>query len=256
MRFEANQWTLARSGLALVALVSTVLSGAAVPVAAAGPAVVTTRDDAKLGTFLADVRGVTLYMFTKDVTGISNCYDECAKAWPPVMTDGNAIGPDGLAGVLGATRRKDGGMQVTYNGMPLYYWFKDAQPGDTTGQNVGGVWFVINPTSAPTVNLRQDDQLGNILTDASGMTLYMFTKDEPNVSNCYADCATAWPPVMSADAPTGPNDVTAGLGLTPRKDGSQQVTYNGMPLYYWFKDANPGDTTGQDVGGVWYVVNP
>ena len=91
MRFEANQWTLARSGLALVALVSTLLSGAAVPVAAAGPAVVTTRDDARLGTLLADVRGVTLYMFTKDVTGISNCYDECAKAWPPVMTDGDAI---------------------------------------------------------------------------------------------------------------------------------------------------------------------
>ena len=255
MRF-VPKWTLARGGLALVTLASAALTGAAGPVAAAGPAVVTTRDNAKLGTLLADARGVTLYMFTKDVPGISNCYDDCAKAWPPVMTDGDAIGPDSLAGVLGATPRKDGGTQVTYNGMPLYYWFKDAQPGDTTGQNVGGVWFVINPAPAPTVNVRKDDQLGDILTDASGMTLYMFTKDGPNVSNCYDECATAWPPVMSADAPTGPSSVTDGLGLTARKDGAQQVTYNGMPLYYWFKDANPGDTTGQNVGGVWYVVNP
>jgi predicted lipoprotein with Yx(FWY)xxD motif len=85
----------------------------------------------------------------------------------------------------------------------------------------------------------------------------MFTKDEPSVSNCYDQCAAAWPPLLTTNAtPTGPDSISAGLGTTTRTDGSLQVTYNGMPLYYWISDQKPGDTTGQNVGGVWFVVNP
>ena len=245
-----------RLAFVLAPLAAMTITTVAVAAAADEPTMLMTRDDAQLGTLLTDAKGMTLYLFTKDAPGISNCYDQCATNWPPLLTSSDSVAPDGLQGVLGTTPRNDGTRQVTYNGMPLYYWARDANPGDTTGQNVGGVWFVINPASALTVNLREGEQLGKILTDARGMTLYMFTKDAPNVSNCYDQCATNWPPLTTAEEPTGPDDVSSALGLTPRTDGSQQVTYNGMPLYYWAANINPGDTTGQNVGGVWFVVNP
>lgn len=103
----------------------------------------------------------------------------------------------------------------------------------------------------------QNDELGEFLVDAEGMTLYMFTKDTENVSNCYDDCATAWPPVLTEGEPTVGEGLDAALvSTTERTDGTVQVTYGGWPLYLWVQDAAPGDTTGQDVGEVWYVVSP
>jgi predicted lipoprotein with Yx(FWY)xxD motif len=211
---------------------------------------------AGLGSILTDGAGRTLYMFTKDAPGISNCYDQCATAWPPLTSDSELVLSPGIPGVLGSTQRTDGTAQLTYNGMPLYYWVKDQKPGDTTGQNVGGVWFVINPTPAQTVSVRSDQELGDILVDARGMTLYLYTRDEPGQSNCYNQCATAWPPLLTDSAPSGTDALAAGLGTTERNDGTQQVTYNDVPLYYWVSDKQPGDTTGQNVGGVWFIVNP
>jgi predicted lipoprotein with Yx(FWY)xxD motif len=103
----------------------------------------------------------------------------------------------------------------------------------------------------------KNDQLGSFLADDKGLTLYLFTKDTPNTSNCYDKCATAWPPLFTKGAPAAGDGVdTSLLGTTTRKDGSIQVTYNGWPLYYYVKDEKPGDVTGQDVGGVWYVISP
>ena len=108
-------------------------------------ATVAVHDDASLGPILTDAQGMTLYLYTKDDVDTSNCYDQCAAAWPPLLTDADPSGPDAVAAGLGVSARSDGGQQVTYNGMPLYYWSKDSKPGDTTGQNVGGVWFIVNP---------------------------------------------------------------------------------------------------------------
>jgi predicted lipoprotein with Yx(FWY)xxD motif len=152
-------------------------------------------------------------------------------------------------------------MQVTYNGYPLYYYIKDAKPGDITGQGVGNVWYVISPAGTllqpATVKVVEDAKLGQFLADDQGRTLYMFTKDDKNVSNCYDKCATAWPPLLSAGQPKGLEGINASLlGTTQRTDGSMQVTYNGYPLYYYAKDEKPGDVAGQDVGKVWYVLSP
>jgi predicted lipoprotein with Yx(FWY)xxD motif/uncharacterized cupredoxin-like copper-binding protein len=107
-----------------------------------------------------------------------------------------------------------------------------------------------------TVNTAEDPELGTILTDPEGMTLYLFTKDTPGVSNCYDQCAENWP-IFTAEEPlTLPEGVPGELTLIERTDGTTQVAYNGWPLYYWVKDTAPGDTTGQGVGDVWYVVNP
>ncbi|HUV32926.1 MAG TPA: hypothetical protein VMW31_05080 [Devosiaceae bacterium] len=92
--------------------------------------------------------------------------------------------------------------------------------------------------------------LGNILTDADGMTLYIFDRDEPGMSNCYDNCAINWPPLLAADGATADGEYT----LVSRTDGTMQWAYDGMPLYYWKNDAAPGDTTGDGVGDVWHVV--
>jgi predicted lipoprotein with Yx(FWY)xxD motif/uncharacterized cupredoxin-like copper-binding protein len=110
---------------------------------------------------------------------------------------------------------------------------------------------------ATTVFVRVDPALGPFLTDANGMTLYLFTNDtEEGVSACYDDCAAAWPP-FTADEPLSlPGNVEGELTTITRDDGTTQIAYNGIPLYYWQNDTAPGQTTGQGVGDVWYIVPP
>jgi predicted lipoprotein with Yx(FWY)xxD motif/plastocyanin len=112
-------------------------------------------------------------------------------------------------------------------------------------------------SNGPTVNVGKSDSLGSFLVDAKGMTLYLFLKDTPNTSNCYDACAQNWPPLLVNGSPVaGDNLDGAKLGTTARKDGTMQVTYNGWPLYYFAADKQAGDTNGQDVKQVWYVISP
>lgn len=99
--------------------------------------------DTDLGSILVDAEGFTLYIFTNDTDGESTCYDACAELWPPIPGDAT-ISSDLDASIFGTTTRDDGSEQLTVNGMPLYLYTPDASPGDTTGQGVGGVWFVVD----------------------------------------------------------------------------------------------------------------
>lgn len=103
-----------------------------------------------LGDILVDGEGFTLYMFANDSGGESTCYDQCASVWPALVVEGEAAAGDGAdASLLGTTERTDGTTQVTYNGHPLYYYEPDEAPGDTNGQGVGDVWFVVGPDGEP-----------------------------------------------------------------------------------------------------------
>lgn len=211
----------------------------------------------ELGLYLTGDNQMTLYLFTPDQPNKSTCYGGCATIWPPFLVDSlsELSVPENLAGTFDLTRRDDGTMQVTYNGWPLYYWIVDKVPGDVTGHAVDDVWWVVNP--APTVQVRKDATHGDILVGADGMTLYIFGRDEENVSNCSGPCAINWPPVIvSYGEPSAGAGVGGKLGLITRDDGAQQVTYNGLPLYGWINDQKPGDTTGHGVGGNWFVVEP
>jgi len=96
------------------------------------------------------VNGMSLYMFTKDEANKSNCAGDCLVKWPPLLTKGEPVLGDGVdASLVGSAALADGTMIVTYNGWPLYYWVNDKAAGDVTGQNVGGVWFVIAPDGNP-----------------------------------------------------------------------------------------------------------
>lgn len=111
--------------------------------AAAGDVAVASTD---LGDVLVDAEGMTLYLFTPDEQGESTCYDDCETAWPPLTVEGDPAAGEGVdAALLGTAEREDGSLQVTYNDWPLYLWQGDAEPGDTTGQNVNDVWFVVSP---------------------------------------------------------------------------------------------------------------
>ncbi len=124
-----------------------------------------------------------------------------------------------------------------------------------------------SPTGSPTgtaggaaqVMLRSTDELGKILTDAEGRTLYLFVADSSKESTCYDACAEAWPPLTVSDKPKAGGDVKAGLlGTTKRQDGDKQVTYNGHPLYYYENDDEPGELTGQGLdqfGAKWWAVD-
>jgi predicted lipoprotein with Yx(FWY)xxD motif len=98
-----------------------------------------------------------------------------------------------------------------------------------------------------------DSDLGAILTDAAGMTIYFFANDTEGTSNCEGDCLANWPPVEAEDSPAAGEGVTAELGTIERSDGTRQLTVNGFPAYYFAADAAAGDVNGQGVGGVWWV---
>jgi predicted lipoprotein with Yx(FWY)xxD motif len=132
-----------------------------------------------------------------------------------------------------------------------------AAPDDevTTTAPAGDATTTTAAAAGAPVVLLADSDIGSILTDADGMTLYMFKPDTQDASACTEGCAQAWPPLTVEGTPAGGDGVDpALLGTAPRDDGSAQVTYNGHRLYRYSGDSAPGDTTGHGVGDVWYAL--
>jgi predicted lipoprotein with Yx(FWY)xxD motif len=120
--------------LALVVSVSTAL--------AAGLEI-RTRDG--VGSYLADDKGMTLYLFKKDTVGKSACAGPCVEKWPVYLND-KVVAPLGVSkDDFAVISREDGKMQTTYKGMPLYYYVGDKAAGDINGQGLKDVWFVVAP---------------------------------------------------------------------------------------------------------------
>lgn len=110
------------------------------PSMSATDAVMTKTDPAK-GTYLADTKGMTLYIYDKDTKGVSNCTGVCATTWPPYVASSAAVTQTNVTTLT----RVDGKIQYAYSGLPLYYNASDAKPGDITGDGVGGVWHIVKP---------------------------------------------------------------------------------------------------------------
>jgi predicted lipoprotein with Yx(FWY)xxD motif len=107
-------------------------------------------------------------------------------------------------------------------------------------------------TSGTTVAVA-NSKLGDILVDGEGRTLYAFTKDQGDQSACSGECATNWP-ALTGTATAGTGAQASLLSTATQASGTDQVTYDGKPLYYFAGDAKPGDTNGQGVGTVWFAV--
>jgi predicted lipoprotein with Yx(FWY)xxD motif len=103
--------------------------------------------NSRFGPILADAGGRTLYAFTKDVkgSGRSNCNGECIATWPALTASGTPLAGSGVqAAMLGTIKRSDGTSQVTYNDWPLYFYGADTKAGQTNGQGINGIWFVVD----------------------------------------------------------------------------------------------------------------
>ena len=116
--------------------------------AASGMATVAVANSSR-GQILVDSSGRTLYLFEADRAAASSCYDACIGVWPAVVTTGQPVaGPGVNASLLSTTKRKDGTLEVVYNGHPLYYFSGDKKSGDVTGQGLssfGAAWYVVSP---------------------------------------------------------------------------------------------------------------
>ena len=212
------------------------------------------KTDPKGVSYLTDDNGMTLYYFTLDTNGQSACYGGCADAWPVFYAASVTVSDPLTASDFDTITRTDGSKQSTYKGWPLYYWAQDKAPGDMTGEGVHKVWYVLK-VPAYTVMIATN-KLGNYLVDGTGNTLYWYTKDKVNMSACTGGCIQAWP-AFTADSVVVPSALNASdFGTINRSDGTAQATFKGYPLYYWAKDKMRGDVTGQNVGKVWFVIDP
>lgn len=105
-----------------------------------------------LGDIIVDADGNALYMFEPDeeANGEPTCYDECAATWPPLEATGDPVAGSGLdPALVGTVERTDGPVQVTYNGLPLYHFANDEAAGETNGQGLNEVWWVLSPDGEP-----------------------------------------------------------------------------------------------------------
>jgi predicted lipoprotein with Yx(FWY)xxD motif len=227
---------------------------------------VDTASNSSLGVFLVNGQGDTLYIFKNDTPNTSTCSGSCLTLWAPVVTTGTPkAGPGVDAALLGVAAQSNGEKIVTYDQKPLYTKLTDTSAGQTTGEDVANLWYVISPdgeliaatSTVPTVNVANDPTLGQILVNGQGLTLYMFKNDTANTSNCSGECLSLWAPLITTGTPVAGAGVNASLlGVTTQSDGVMIVTYNNMPLYTKLTDTQPGQITGQAFKDLWYAVSP
>jgi predicted lipoprotein with Yx(FWY)xxD motif len=109
---------------------------------------------------------------------------------------------------------------------------------------------------AATVKTMEDPSYGTILTDGSGNTLYLFEQDQGTTTSCTTGCSSTWPALTATGTPTSGDGVDDSLlGTAKQADGSMQVTYNGHLVYRYSGDTAPGQTNGEGISGVWFVVS-
>ncbi|MFI0776548.1 SCO0930 family lipoprotein [Streptomyces sp. NPDC021212] len=227
------------------------------------------KNDAKLGKFVADSAGMTLYRFDEDTPkpAKSNCNDACATKWPPVPADDATAGAGIEAGKLGKVKRADGTEQLTLEGWPVYRYAGDTKAGDTKGQGVGGTWNALAPDGKPAgkkagggalqLMVNNNADLGKIMVDGKGMTVYRFDKDSawPMKTACVdAACLDKWKPVKAVDTTKVSGVDASKVTSFKRPDGSKQAAFDCWLLYTFVGDKKPGDTNGQGVKGTWFAV--
>lgn len=261
--------------------------GAATGAKSAGQLTIAATDP--LGPVLTDGAGFTLYRFDKDTAKPpkSNCEGDCAAVWPVVSADDASAGAGIEAGALGSVTRADGTRQLTLGGWPVYRYAKDTKAGDTLGEGVGGTWHAVGPDGKPasaskgagaapqkpaeqetgqeagqqaeqqaSLSARQNAQLGTILADSQGRTLYRFDKDSawPMKFGCLDACLNTWKQASPVDKAKVKGIATELVGSVKRPDGSEQLTIDCWPVYTFTGDKEPGDINGQNKQGLWFAV--
>jgi predicted lipoprotein with Yx(FWY)xxD motif len=241
-------------------------SDTVVPPVVVDPIVLKLATSPTLGSYLTDKNGNALYFFSKDGNGANNCTGGCTTNWPNFSVTG--LTQDKLfTGLLLAdfdSITTPSGKQLTYKGWPLYYYAPAGVPessGTTTGDGVGGVWFVAKPDY--TIMLASEQLLGidtkswvvsatdvysegtgitTYMTDLTGRTLYSFFKDSTSINKfTKADFSNnpVWP-VYETDNIVVPSILDKTLFSSIMIFGHKQLTYKGWPMYYYGADVDAG----------------
>ncbi len=216
----------------------------------------------KATTILTNAHGLTLYYFTPDSPTKLACTGGCAKAWPPLVFSGSGT-PTSATSLPGALRVLNGanGNQVEYSGYLLYTYSGDSAPGQMKGQGLFGKWYVATPDMASfAVRIATATVKGKaetVLATPQGLTLYYFTPDSATKTACTGGCAKAWPPLVTTGSGSALGDASLPGPLNVLTDANgNQVQYNGHLLYTYSGDSAPGQTTGEGLGGKWFVCTP
>lgn len=253
-------------GLATATVLCAALAIAQAPLRAPG---IATVDDRVLGTILVDLNGNTLYVRLGETEAGPSCTGACLSDWRPAPVPAGglsaqalqAAGLDHLADGLSSFTRADGFAQLTYQGQPLYSAVGD-QPGESQANGLDGVWYAANAT--PLIRIVAHPVHGDILVGPNGRTLYVYQDDEDEDLGYQCDeaCSENFPPLVVSNRVFLDRGAPAGtLSALDRHADSWraqrvQVTYGGRPLYYWSRDTNPGDVTGDGIAGLWRVARP
>jgi predicted lipoprotein with Yx(FWY)xxD motif len=227
------------------------------------------RDVPKLGSVVTDAKGWTLYRFDEDTPKPpkSACNDDCVTKWPPVPAD-DATASAGIdASKLGSVTRTDGTKQLTLSGWPVYRYAGDTKAGDTKGHGVGGTWNALAPDGKPAgktvaaddslqLMVNNNAELGKILVDGKGMTVYRFNNDQawPMKTGCLDACLDTWKPVKPVDTTKVSGLDAKKLTSFTRPDGTKQQAFDCWLLYTFTGDTKAGDTNGQGKMGKWFAV--
>jgi predicted lipoprotein with Yx(FWY)xxD motif len=237
-----------------------------------------------LGTYLSDSLNNTLYYFSNDFDGKTNCTGGCLNVWPIYFAGDDltqAKLPTGLdIADFGTITTSTGARQTTYKTWPLYYYAPAAngtnnreKPGETSGEGVGNIWYVAKPdysimrVNAQLVgrngkNYKSDmtEGVGRTLyfTDMKGVTLYAFAPDSFNVNKYTRPDFSNNPiwPIYETDKVVVPSNLDKTLFGSINVYGKKQLTYKGWPMYYFGADSmKRGLNQGVSVPapGVWPV---
>lgn len=205
------------------------------------------------GNYLVDSKGMTLYLFANDIEGDSKCSGGCLNLWPVFYQEKISVASGLSSSDFGTITRDGGTKQTTYKGWPLYYFSSDVNPGDIKGEGYNKIWFIARPDYTIFIANKNNTKF---IVDSMGKTLYNFTKDTPGVSNCMGNCLKNWPVFYSEKIVVPSTMNTSDFGIITDSNGSKQITYKQMPLYYYINDSKRGDMNGQGVNNAWYLVPP
>lgn len=239
---------------------------------------------ATLGSYLTDKDGRSLYFFSTDAKDQVTCTGGCELVWPPFYLDNltaDKLGAGLTFSDFATITTTSGKKQVTYKGWPLYYYAPNVNgtntaeaAGKTTGDGVGGVWFIAKPDYSIMIvrsqlvghdgkNYKSDYTVGDgsttYFTDAKGLTLYAFKFDNLNKNNYTKEDFSnnaVWP-IYETDKIVVPSVLDKSKFSVITVFGKSQLTYNGWPLYYFGQDAS---VRGSNKGisfpspGVWPVL--
>jgi predicted lipoprotein with Yx(FWY)xxD motif len=233
-----------------------------------------------LGSYLADRNGQALYFFSNDANGQSSCTGGC-ETYFPIVSDSNLTAAEIGTGLnltdFTSIKTSEGKTQLVYKGWPLYTYSPQGTPetsGMTTGDGVGGLWFVAKPdytimlanaqlVGANGIDYTSAYQVGTgqtvYFTDAWGLTLYTFFKDSAGINKfTKSDFSNnAVFPIYDTTSIVVPSTLTKTLFGTTTVFGKSQMTYKGWPLYYYGADSSKrGNNKAVSIGQPTFVAWP